>query len=391
MICIVLCLSVGAFSFAQHEDYKRIQINKHLQTVLNDSIGKKIINQLDLLFLQIAKGSIDENIISKPHKDLTIAVLNGLQGIKRFSNRSDSLNHYQKQLIKFYPISEHVYSVSIAILNTNTKGEPRTLKTILRLIAEDDNGLITLSIPLKYMTRNWKSKKVGNITYVYSDTIQLERAHKFNTKNTIMSKKLNVPTEQFKFYMCENYQEILRLLGYEYQLESASTYKLGYGVEEGYIFSIMNNEDFSHDVFHYYSGKIHVAKNRNWIAEEGIACSWGNAYYVDKHGEMIELNRLVGELKAYLLKHNDKDLLGLFENNTKIFNHIDSDLSVRTVISGVICNEIEHKKGIDGILSIINSGRIPNSMDAYFKVLDALLGINTSTFNIEVWKLLENY
>jgi hypothetical protein len=342
------------------------------------------------LFSQIATGSIDENSIHKDNKNLTIAVPNGLQGIKSFSNKSDSLNQYEKQLITFYPISENTYSIAVALIDGCKTKETPFLKTILRLIAENENGEIKFSIPLKSSTKKWKSTKVGNITYFYKDTIQLERARKFDNKNNIISKKLNVPTEEFKFYMCENYQEILKLLGYEYQFESASTYKLGYGVEQNYIFSIMNNEDFSHDVFHYYSEQIHASEDRNWIAEEGIACSWGNAYYVDKKGEMIELQRLVLELKKHL-STTDSDLLSLFENNTKIFNYIDSDLSVRTVISGVICNEIENLKGIDGIIKIINCGRNPNSLDAYFSALNELIGINKTNFNSKVSQLLKNY
>ncbi|MFT5619404.1 MAG: hypothetical protein ACI85I_002650, partial [Arenicella sp.] len=139
------------------------------------------------MFSQIATGSIDENSIHKDNKNLTIAVPNGLQGIKSFSNKSDSLNQYEKQLITFYPISENTYSIAVALIDGCKTKETPFLKTILRLIAENENGEIKFSIPLKSSTKKWKSTKVGNITYFYKDTIQLERARKFDNKNNIIS------------------------------------------------------------------------------------------------------------------------------------------------------------------------------------------------------------
>ena len=84
--------------------------------------------------------------------------------------------------------------------------------------------------------------------------------------NQIKQEKIGVQSEDFDFYMCENYQEILRLLGVEYSVYENSKYRTGYGVDSNTIFSIMNHEDFSHDIFHYYSGKINKREDRNWIA-----------------------------------------------------------------------------------------------------------------------------
>ena len=98
----------------------------------------------------------------------------------------------------------------------------------------------------------------------------------------------------------------IHLLGFGYSLYSNGKYRDGYGVDTKTIFAVMNNEDFSHDMFHYYSGQINKRENRNWITEEGIAYAWGNAYYTDKNGEMISNKRLITELKDYLAKNPNK-------------------------------------------------------------------------------------
>lgn len=385
----IIC--VTSTSVAQGDSYEQLHLSAKFKSLLQGSAKEKtIISQLDTLFFQVSKGNLNTSLIQEEHASLTIAVLKGLKGIKAIRN-DEIVRKYRKELLSFYPITKNVFSMTVGFMNKKIHPEASNLKTIFRLIATYEKGIVKFSIPLKYMTTKWKSAKIGTIDYYYNDTIQLHRARQFNLKNATIAKKLNVQTEQFKFYMCANYQEILKLLGYEYQLESANTTRLGYGVEQGYIFSIMNNEDFSHDIFHYYSGKINEYKNRNWIAEEGIANSWGNAYYTDLDGEMISLNRLVLELKKYLENHKNTSLFSLFENNTNIFNHIAPDLSVRSVISGVICDEIETQSGISGILAIINSKQNPSSIDAYLRTVNDLIKINKRNFNKKVALLLKKY
>jgi hypothetical protein len=189
--------------------------------------------------------------------------------------------------------------------------------------------------------------------------------------------------------MCENYQEVQRLLGIGFSIYKNSKYRTGYGVSANTIFSIMNNEDFSRDVFHHYSSKVNKHENRNWITEEGIAYLWGNAYYTDPDGEMITHQKLVNELKKHLSENPDVELLNLFENDIKIFNHIAPEISVRSTISGVIANQVEKLKGADGISKLINAGS-ENQLDNFLKTTNLLLRINKENFNLKVKELLNS-
>ncbi|UII76327.1 hypothetical protein LV716_00610 [Flagellimonas sp. HMM57] len=179
-------------------------------------------------------------------------------------------------------------------------------------------------------------------------------------------------------------------MGFKYSLFPNGKYRDGYGVDSKTIFAIMSNEDFSHDIFHYYSGKINKREDRNWITEEGIAYLWGNAYYTDNNGEMITHQRLVLELHNYLSKNPKTNLYELFKSNKKIFHHIAPEISVRSTISGIIAQEIETKKGKEGITKLINAGR-ENRLESYLKATDELIGINKKNFNVIVKKLIENY
>ena len=154
------------------------------------------------------------------------------------------------------------------------------------------------------------------------------------------------------------------------------------------IFSVMNYEDFSHDIFHYYSEKINERENRNWITEEGVAYLWGNAYYTDKNGEMIELDRMVYNLKNYLKENPETSLLKLFEDNPKIFNSLASEISVRSVLSAIIAKEVEYKLGLEGIMKLINAGGGKELIGKYLTVTDKLIGINKENFDVKVSELL---
>ncbi|MEM9867589.1 MAG: hypothetical protein AAF765_07880 [Bacteroidota bacterium] len=190
--------------------------------------------------------------------------------------------------------------------------------------------------------------------------------------------------------MCDDEQEVLNLLGVGLMAERTGQTRNGFGVYLKTICSIMDHEDFSHDVFHYYSGKVNASKNRNWITEEGVAYLWGNAYYTDKNGEMISHSRLVNELKAYMTQNADTDLLDLFTNNTKIFKDIAPEISVTSTISGIFAQEVEDRKGMEGVQLLINCGS-KNRMENYFKAIESLLGVTKKNFNKRLAHLIAKY
>jgi len=336
----------------------------------------------------MSKGKLNSDLITDENSGLTMSTLENFQD---YELRKDSvrLKVKDKQVTNLYPVSDNKYSLSITYTTSKTDQTPVILY-VLSLIADDSNGKITFSTPIGYLTRYWKMATIGDITYHYRGEINMSRAELFANKNTLIANKLGVEPEKIHFYMCDNRQEILKLQGLEYSIRYNGKTRDGYGVDAGTIFSVMNNEDFSHDMFHYYSGKINERKNRNWITEEGIAYSWGNAYYTDEDGEMITHKRLVNELKKYLTNNPNETIFELFKENTKIFNHIAPEISVRSTISGLIANEVENKKGKEGIQTLINCGR-KDKLKNYMEAIKGLIGVTEDNFNSKVLKLIQKY
>ncbi len=298
-------------------------------------------------------------------------------------------NFYAPQLINLYPISNTQFNLTIAWLGAE-QDEPE-LHLIYELIAtNDEDGNFSFACPLDHKTRHWKTETVGLTTYYFKEDFNRERAQTFARKNKAMAEKFGLEAEGFQFYLCDHYQELIQLLGFVFDAKETSKFRNGHGVDEGHIFSIMNNEDFSHDVFHYYSGKINKRENRNWITEEGLAYSWGNAYWTDPNGDMITMEHLVPALQSYLKRHPEESYYSLFQANAKIFTDLAPEASAKSTISAIICDEVERQHGKVGVDKMINCGRSSKESDNYFKAIGEMLDIDRENFNERVSKLVND-
>lgn len=384
---LVLILSLSLLPFFSHAQ-QLVQIPEFLNVNVDSTTSKSILDTLEALIQQTTNGTLNADHLTADLSALTLSTLQNFVSYER-NKPKDVSDKSDKQLINFYPIGNDQYSLSIAYTTQGADSNPIIL-FVLNLIASVEKEKVTFAIPLGYHTRYWQTTTVGNVTYHHRGKLNKKRAKAFNKNNTLIASKLKQEPEKLHFYLCDDRQEILKLQGYEYSIEVNGDARNGYGVDEGTIFSVMSNEDFSHDMFHYYSGKIHQRVNRNWITEEGIAYLWGNAYYTDAAGEMITHSRLVDELRKYLAENPDTNLIALFTSNQKIYNHIAPEISVRSTISGVIAREVEKQKGMEGIFTLINCGR-PERENNYFAAIEQLLGITRENFNEKVARLIADY
>lgn len=350
---------------------------------LNDTLSGKITVLLDTLLVQIMENRIAPELLRPEDAALSKAIFSSLKGMED----KDSLpGFYKIQLMNLYPVGGGQYFLTLVYSGYGTERTP-LIKTIFSLTAGSRNGTTAFSVPLQYLTRNWKTKTVGKVIYHYPDTINMLRANAFDKKNTLIAAKLGLPSERLHFYLCANYQEALQLMGYTYDQSAAGKTRDGYGVEANTIFATMGNEDFSHDLFHFYAEKIRTNK-RNSAAEEGIAYSWGNAYYTSAKGEMISQRELIPYLRTYLATHPETSALEVFSKNVRGFSPLAKEASLRSTIGSLLSDEVEQRKGIPGVIQLINCGA---GDDNYFKCLDTLIQVNRTNFNEKVLALINAY
>jgi hypothetical protein len=312
------------------------------------------------------------------------------------TSSKDSLGSLSRSLINSYPIGKDRYLMHLI---THTKTNDNIIPTLIwKIIAHQTKNRFQFSAPLEYFTDTWKREKVGNVYYCYRDSLNSQRAQLFAKKNRDFAQKFKLPEHSSTFYMATNTQEIMQLIGIDYDATGVHQIRDGWGViSNQYIFSINNNEDFSHDLFHYYSSQIHDRKNRNWIAEEGFAYSWGNAYYTNiQTGEMTDQGELVAALMAYLEVYPNTDLYQLFNetftiDNSGILTHLAPDYKMSRLLSSLICDKVEKDRGMNGVHELISCGNSPDRFTAFLKATEDLIGINAANFNVKVLEILERH
>jgi len=100
---------------------------------------------------------------------------------------------------------------------------------------------------------------------------------------------------------------------------------------------------------------------------------------------MITQKQLVVKFKAYLTQHPQISLLELFSKGPMIFG---DETKVRSLISSLVCDEVERRAGIQGIKELIDCGHGDNN---YFRVVEKLTGINVSNFDTRIKELFQKY
>ncbi len=368
-----------------NSQYKRFVVSEKLNVQVSDSSKEKVLQSLSQLMFDIYSDITNSTLICRGNYSENVFLLNEISRIE-----SENTNGCEKHLINIYLIESNTYILKIGILKESS------IKAIFSLIATDDKDEVKFSSPIEYRTKHWKKKLIGNVRYFYKDALDQDTASKFDNKNTFIAEHFGFETKKLTFYKCSNYEEVQQILGLDFDASSAGTVQSSVAFENTIITGV-NSENFEHDLFHMYIETNFLAgKDRNFIAEEGYANSIADAYYAKNNGKIISRTELVIYLKEFIEKHPDTDLLRLFQEDPRVYRQLSdqvsievfNQLSVRSTITSLICDEIEDQKGLVGLIKILRSG---TGEDAFFKALEDLIGINKSNFNQNVSKIIAKF
>jgi len=377
----IICLIAFQSVFSQN-----LPLSKYVRKPIDSTEFKLLENDLSILLNSCLSQNLDTSYVKKSFRKLSIS------SFKKFCDYLVDENGELKadrswSIVNVIPISKSKTEITLSIV-MHQENETPELLCLFNFLITKINGKHVFSVPLEEQAEDWNTHKFGNITYYYKKYLDKENAKLFDGKNSEIAKKLNVKADQFQFFICENYQAILKLRGFDYSISDNGLYRDGYGVVGNrIIFSVMGNEDFSHDIFHYYSGKINKYINRNWIAEEAVAYLWGNAYYTDQNGDMIPFDTLIDHLKQLVQHQPEINLLEIFKSNTPLFESYAPEVASQSVIAAVLAKEVEEIYGIKGLLKLINAGRA-NKFESFLNAIGVLLGINETNFNSKLTDLI---
>lgn len=260
------------------------------------------------------------------------------------------------------------------------------------------DGQWLIDLPLQANTNTWKTQRIGAVTYHFENSLNTTRAQRFATKYANIAETFQQEVEAIDFYIVDDYQQFLSLVGIDFSAKYQNNRRDGYGIVANTIFSVMQDPDFSHDTVHYYAAKVH--SQRNWPAEEGVAYLWGNAYYTNKQAyaadypemmqallELVEDKKQQGEPIDWLRWWQDNPKAFFAETTTNAPN-MAPETSIRALISAMLCEQVWQQHGIKGLKQLMNAGR---GEAAFFAAIESTLGISSKNFNQRLGSIINQY
>jgi hypothetical protein len=367
-----LLLSFGILLGVSVVGQGRVSVAAELAHGDDSVVAMRVVVGLERLLGQAGSGKADTTMVGGPDRNISISVFQDLDSAMLVSG---------VRLVNMAAIGGGSYRCEVSFVRLDSG---LLLGLINFVVYQGDSG-VRFGVPLAWLTKEWRRVEVGTVRYHYIGAFDRRAAEEFDLRNRRIASRLGLPPVHLDIYLTRNFQEISTLIGRPYYYQWTGSIRSGLFPDTNAIFAIEGNEDFSHDILHYYSSLFRGKVKRNAAADEGLAYLWGNAYYPDERGRMIPLDSLVSDLREYAAAHRDVSMLDLFLKSPKVLVKRAKEVSVRAVITGVILAEVERKSGVSGIKRVLVCG--PGD-DAFFGVIKVLLGVDKVDFDSYVRRLI---
>ncbi len=230
------------------------------------------------------------------------------------------------------------------------------------MLAKEGTDFFTFYCPFEQNTRDWKTKKIGNISFFYEKKFDTNVAKDFEQYNTYIAKQLKIKPLQFAYYKFSNIQEAYKAIGVEYAISrNGDTRAWIVDDVHGIVLSGTNSEQYKHDLTHWYFGLVRPDSLQNWTAEEGY-----NIYKTDYWGESSEQN--FRYLHDFIIANPSISLLDVFEKNPMLH----APIQIKYPIAAVLMSKIDKEYGFEKVLEMASCGE---SDAAFFATLQKITGL----------------
>lgn len=288
------------------------------------------------------------------------------------NKKYNSATFYTCYLTNVVQQPDQSYKVTLAYNGISPEKEVINVLNVSMLARKTTSGQYQFYCTFEENTRHWQARQVGNITFYDKGEFDSITATDFDRYNSWLAQKLKTKPLVFKYYKCQDIQEVYALLGINYDLRRNGEQRSGSFDTNNMVFlSGTNTEQYKHDLTHTYFGLMAPDSIRNWSAEEGF-----NIYTTDYWGESSE--QIFRYLVAYFDKNPTASAFELFEKNPIL----KYPIPIKYPISAVIMRKIEREYGFEKVLQLILSGEDDRGFWAQLK---RVAGIDKHNFD-EIFK-----
>jgi len=181
-----------------------------------DSLTKKeLISALNGFLIQKEKPIDQNQYVLKEDRLEMSALVDEMKGMDKNKKLKDD-NFYRANLTNIVDLNDNTFLVQVSYLGISEKLP--VLRASFKLLAKKADTQFYFFSPLKQNTRTWKTKKLSNITFHFKDILDEANARLFLKTVNSYDKRLSTPATLLSdFYFCDNFPEVLQVLGVEYK------------------------------------------------------------------------------------------------------------------------------------------------------------------------------
>lgn len=315
----------------------------------------------------------------------TSILLDEMKEIEKSTKYNDD-NFYKGYLTNVVQLDTDNFLIHLSYIGV-TQNSP-VLAASFEVLAKLKQDKFYFLSPLKRNTTSWKSKKIGDFTFHYKNSINENNINDFVKNATQFDKKLNAKISKMEWYGCDDLPDILQTIGVKYKLvyngRSLSTFSAN---ENNTILAVSGsgNTHFNsydpHDLWHDRLRNVISTRIINKPVDEGCAYLYGGSWG-------ITWNQILKTFKEKVSSNPKSDWFSLYEQFYNFGESKEKHLIVGYVINALIVEKIEKEKGFPAVMELLSCGKYEKTNENYFVVLEKLTGINKTNFNDSVWKLI---
>ena len=374
---ILLCLS--SFSHAQS-----VIIGSNIRLPKDSLIKKQLIASLNGFLKQKDQPNKENKYVLKEYLLETSALLDEMKGMDQNAKLKDN-GFYKCYLSNVVKQNDNNYIIQISYIGI-AESTP-VLRASFTLLAKKRDSMFYFSSLLKRNTLSWKTKKMGNVTYHFKDTLNQIDANKYLETVNFYDRKLSIPIQSISFYYCDTFPEVLQLTGIDYKADyngSTGDDLSSHTENEDLIVAGGKVYQYSFDVHDLWHERLRYVISSDIInrpVDEGCAYLYGGSWGVSWPD-------VLARFKQYATNNPNADWLKLYTESTK-FEDDDKPMYIAYALNALIVQKIEKEKGFKAVLELAGCGHREKGDDNYLKELEKLTGITKANFNTAMWELIK--
>jgi hypothetical protein len=372
---IYLCTVVCNFSYGQIT----IEKNFDLELVEKDSIKSlKLEKSLNSFLTEAQNGSFSNKYVDSSHQKKYEFFFNKLLG---FGKNSPDRIFNNPIVIKSYSVKDEgeIYFMTFS-LSGSENGQPFIYR-IVEIKAVPYKDHYRFYSPFEERTANFKSEKYNSLTYYYSGSLNNQKAVEFSELKNELSALTKTEITPLDYYKFESIDELLKSYGLIYSANNCNflCYDLGFTDSEGEMY--LTGTDNENYIFGYVGDYLYYnLPNQDEIYSPFV---YGISTYYGGYGLSYDtLEELKEQFRDEIERNPTIDFLEEFKKGRK--SSVSRHFSY-FVMSAFICEEVLNKKGFDGVLKLIYSGK---DGEFFFENLKTTIDVDENNFHQTILKLI---